>query len=236
MVILIVEDDSRHAEKLKEMLNACVTESEETLFKDPDIRIRLNAKEALYDVEDGRVRPDIVFIAVRIGSLSGVEIAGKMQESVPTVQIIFIAESGSYSPDVYEVDHIYLIEKEPCNRTVLKRALRKALDRIGEGDAFFECVVNRRRHYIPYHSILYFENIKRKITIHTDLPGELVSFYETMARLETILPDNFVRCHNSFIVNRERISSYGTTSVRIGNKEISVSRKYKDLMKRQTGE
>ena len=39
MVILIVEDDSRHAEKLKEMLNACVTESEETLFKDPDIRM-----------------------------------------------------------------------------------------------------------------------------------------------------------------------------------------------------
>ena len=236
MLILIVEDDSQYAERLKEMLEECAAESNGSLLKNPDIRIRRRAQEALYDVEDGHIRPDIIFIAVRIGGQSGVEIAGKMRDSIPTVQIIFISDTGAYSPDVYEVEHVYLIDKESSSRQLLERAFRKAMTRLEEGGSYFECIVNRRRHYIPYQSILYFENIKRKITIHTDSPGETISFYETMARLETILPENFVRCHNSFIVNLDRISSYGQASVRIGGKEISVSRKYKERMKRLAGE
>ena len=237
MMILIVDDDREYAERLERMLKECGEGAGETLYpKAPEISIRLKATEALYDIEDGRLHPDIIFIAVRIGSLNGVEIAGKMLASIPKAQIVFLADAGDYTPDVYEVEHVYLIEKGSSDQKLLKRALRKAMDRIDGGDAYFECMVNRRRHYVPYQSILYFENIKRKITIHTDQPGAPISFYETMARLETVLPKNFVRCHNSFIVNLDRITSYGMTSVRIGDKEISVSRKYRGRVKRLKGE
>ncbi len=235
MIILIVEDDRQHAEQLRGVLEVCAAGVCKALSKKLDITTCYSAKETLYDMEDGRLRPDIIFIATRIGSLSGVEIAGRMRASVPTAQIIFLADPGVYSPEVYEVDHVYLIEKDALSRTIVERALRKAVDRIEEGSAYFECEVNRRRHYIPYQNILYFENIKRKITVHTDLPGEPISFYETMTRLETILPDNFVRCHNSFIVNLDRVSTYGLASVRVDGKEISVSRKYREKLRRMVG-
>ena len=236
MVILIVEEDRRYAKHLEEMLDTCVKDLQESFTGGADVRIKCRGREALYDVEDVRIHPYIIFIDVHAGKLDGIEIAGKMKRSIPTAQIIFLTEAGKYTPDVYEVEHVYLIDKQTASREHLEKALRKAADRIDAGNTYFECIVNRRRHYVPYSSILYFENIKRKITIHTDKPGEEISFYETMARLEDKLPDHFVRCHNSFIVNLDRISSYGMTSVMIGDKEIMVSRKYKEKMRRMVGE
>lgn len=235
MDILIVEDKKRNAEELEIMLRACLAEMSGLYSGEAVIENRNKGKEVLYDIEEGSIHPDIIFIPIRLGRSSGIKIASRMKSFLPMAQIIFIAGENEYDLDVYSVEHVYTVER-PIEYEVLSKALTRAINRIGKDSEYFECVINRRRHYIPFHNILYFENVKRKVTAHTDLPGEQTCFYATMAHLEKSLPHNFVRCHNSFIVNLDRISSYGPSSVIVGGKEIVISRKYKDGFKERVGE
>ena len=45
--------------------------------------------------------------------------------------------------------------------------------------------------------------------------------------MEKYLPDGFLRIHRSFIVNRSKISTFSREYVIIGEKELPISRSYK---------
>lgn len=56
---------------------------------------------------------------------------------------------------------------------------------------------------IPYKNIYYIEAREKKIFIRT-LNNEF-GFYETIEKIQENLPENFERCHRSFIVNKDKI-------------------------------
>lgn len=50
---------------------------------------------------------------------------------------------------------------------------------------------------------------------------------EKISHIGEALPDNFLRIHRSFIVNRNKISSYSREYVQIGELELPISRTYR---------
>ena len=56
---------------------------------------------------------------------------------------------------------------------------------------------------VDFKQIYYFEAREKKIFLVT-ASGE-IPFYETMERVQEQVPDTFVRCHRSFLVNGEKI-------------------------------
>lgn len=59
---------------------------------------------------------------------------------------------------------------------------------------------NRR---VPLSQISYVEARDKKIFVCTK--SESFGFYETIEHMMELLPDNFVRCHRSFIVNMDKV-------------------------------
>lgn len=59
------------------------------------------------------------------------------------------------------------------------------------------------RMMIDYSNIAYFESREKRIVLCTD--NEEYYFYDTIDNLVRNLPDRFVRCHRSFIVNTDKI-------------------------------
>lgn len=57
--------------------------------------------------------------------------------------------------------------------------------------------------HIPYEQIYFFEAREKKIFVCTG--KEEYGFYHTIDKLEGELPEQFVRCHRGFIVNRYKI-------------------------------
>lgn len=57
--------------------------------------------------------------------------------------------------------------------------------------------------YYPYSKIVHFEAREKKIFLNT--LHEEVGFYSTLDAIITQLPDYFVKCHRSFIVNTRKI-------------------------------
>lgn len=227
MNILIVEDNTEQAKYLEQMIR-------EIRQEDFVITHYTSGPEALLDIEDGRVSADILFMDIELGNFNGIEIAGQIQKQLPAAQIIFATGYDDYYLEVYEVDHVFLLRK-PVDPTLLRKALEKAISRLESRETYFSYDLNKKTCYVPFREITYFEIIRRKIILHTD-QGETAGFYETMESLEARLPENFIRCHTSFIINLDKVTSFRAGTVQIGGQEIVISRKYRQAVKKRFAE
>jgi hypothetical protein len=103
-------------------------------------------------------------------------------------------------------------------------SLEEKQARIDRG--YFTVRSNRQTSRIRYDELLYLESLGDYIEFHLE-NGSTVSSKEKISHMESELPDDFLRIHRSFIVNRSRISSFGTDHVMLGEKELPISRSYK---------
>lgn len=86
--------------------------------------------------------------------------------------------------------------------------------------------------FIPYSQIYYFEAREKKLFVRTR--HEEYAFYNTIEALEKRLPEEFRRCHRSYIVNTQRIQRIlaAENLLDLGNQVIiPVSRSYRTAFK-----
>lgn len=85
---------------------------------------------------------------------------------------------------------------------------------------------------VPYCKIYYFEAREKKVFIR--IKSEEYGFYAVLDQLEEILPENFIRCHRSFIVNADKVLQVklSSNSLRLSEGfDVPLSRSYKPVWK-----
>lgn len=97
---------------------------------------------------------------------------------------------------------------------------------------YFTIRSNRQTAKIQFDDLLYIESLGDYIEIHLQ-DGSEVSSKEKISHMEHTLPDGFLRIHRSFIVNRDKISSFSREHVMMGEKELPLSRSYKQEVLRK---
>ncbi len=88
------------------------------------------------------------------------------------------------------------------------------------------------RRLIPYSQIYYIEARDKKIVI--GCASSEVTCYDTIAGLMEVLPDYFVRCHRSFIINRKKVVKVILSKNEIEMQNdifIPISRSYKQELR-----
>ena len=237
MQVLIVDADTRSMDRLRGMLKE-ITDTEILCFG--------RRAEALLDVEEGHLDPEVCFIDLASGesakagpsateSTDGISFAQKLKEMLPAVQIIFTSEHDTFYPQVYEAEHIWLLKK-PVDSMLLRKAWSRAMQCIDRRESrYFTYCFAKHTYQIPLKEILYFEKDRRRIIIHTtESPGEsegTVYFYGTMDELMPRLDGHFLRCHNSYVVNLSYVNVWNKTVFNIGKHKIPISRKYAKVAK-----
>jgi DNA-binding LytR/AlgR family response regulator len=81
---------------------------------------------------------------------------------------------------------------------------------------------------IPLMDILFFEANLKKVIIHTK--GREIAYYDSIENLNISLPDYFIRCHRSYIVNTSVIQSMSRVGMELnltGGVRIPFSRPYR---------
>ncbi len=162
---------------------------------------------------------DIIFLDIKMKTINGVDCAKLLRENDVNSLIVFVTSSAEYVFSGYEVKAF---------RYILKTDLVNAFDRI-----FGECLTELKKNIdkvfplkttsvvknIPLNDILYFESNKRVLIVHTK--GEDLSFYGKLDDIEDSLKnDNFIRIHQSFLVNALKIKSVSKTEVALKNGDI----------------
>jgi DNA-binding LytR/AlgR family response regulator len=64
------------------------------------------------------------------------------------------------------------------------------------------------------------------VDIHS--PDDTVMTKENISTFESILPENFIRIHRSFIVNQNFVKSFKSNELVVNDVKLPISRSYKN--------
>lgn len=163
------------------------------------IKTYCNTEALLSDAEAALL--DVLFLDIQLGNENGLEAAKKVNALLPQVQIIYTTAFLAYAVDIYETKYAYFLVK-PASDEKLKSALARAGQRLMSG--------SQGRVTLPLHGkttetfilsdILYCERRGRETAVITK---QGLAFTKLrIGEIEELLPPNqFVRPHNSFLVN-----------------------------------
>lgn len=185
-----------------------------------------NDKETFeFYLADHQNEANIYIIDIRLGEDNGIELAERLIEYQPNSQIIFVSGYDGYYMDVYDVDHVYFLRK-PVDIDHLKKALGRATKKLYDLKQRTFVVSNKQGiHNIPLNEILYFENERRRVHVHTT-NNEIV-FYGRFDDIMGKLDRRFMRCHNSYIVNISRVRELCNRKFHFGDeKTVPISKTY----------
>ena len=181
---------------------------------------------------------DIVCVDVEMDN--AVEAASRFKQTNPAAHVIIIS-GRSVSPCSYVIPAIMnsgLIMR-PLTADIIEKGLKDNISAYISrmyGSKIDRCFIldsKDGRQLVPYNIISYFESREKKIFLYT--AQNEYSFYDTLDRLEKSLPpEKFIRCHRSFIINRDKINSIVVAKnlITLDNGEmIPLSRTYKSVLR-----
>ncbi|MEG0762481.1 MAG: LytTR family DNA-binding domain-containing protein [Oscillospiraceae bacterium] len=190
-----------------------------------------NSGDELLDaLLSGLVKFDIIFMDIELPQHNGIELAAQINKNYKNIKFIFITGyNAKYSQNIFlsEINLIGYVAK-PFNEVILKANITKAVEKVQkEAMDSFNIKTSSTVRQINYEDIYYIESAKHKIIVHTDFEE-----YGTNGRLDAIqaeAPSNFLRIHQSFIVNMNKILMFNNVFVALDNKaEVPISKaKYK---------
>lgn len=147
---------------------------------------------------------DIVFLDVFLGTSDGIEISKKLREINSNTVIIFMSSKQTEVFRSFDVSPLaYLIK--PLTYEDIYNTLEKALNKLKFEKGYKITFRYGNGYYTVFtDDIIYFESTLRVINIHTKT--KCYRFYGKLSDIESTLNDkNFVRCHQSYIVNMQYI-------------------------------
>lgn len=88
---------------------------------------------------------------------------------------------------------------------------------------------DRKKVTLLPNEIVYVESCDTEVYIHTS-DGRTLRNKTGISQWESVLGERFIRVHRAFLVNSKYVSSYKGDTIKVGDEELPVSRKYqKDL-------
>lgn len=148
-----------------------------------------------------------IYIDIKIDSLNGIEIAQKIQQENPKIKIIYMTAYSQYSEAIFKTKPTYLLLK-PIKKEQIKKSLERALQEEKQNKNIKTFNIKGKIFNIEVEKIKYIESNKRVVIIYEeDLKRRI---YGKLDEIEEMLPSNFVRCHQSYIVNLEHVRELNT--------------------------
>lgn len=177
---------------------------------------------------------DIIFLDIQMDGKNGIETARELRERGEEAILIFITGIREYVFEAFDVAAFhYLVKPIAENRfaEILERAVKEAENRMAGAQRQLFCKTRNRNYTLNPRDILYVENRKRKVEIHT--AEEVIEIYAAMKELEKQLGEDFYRCHRGYLVNMAHITEYDNDGIRLSNGErVYLSReRYSEFVK-----
>lgn len=188
----------------------------------------------LHYLEESTVQ--VFFLDIEMPGMDGVELGKKIKETCSNPVIIFITGFSGYALEAFELRAFHYLLK-PLTYQKFKSLFLEFLETKASepniNQEKFLLIENKDSiHKILYKDILYFEKCLRKIKVFFN--ESVIEFYGSFKELKDKLPEDiFTQCHQGYIVNLNKISSYKNQTVYFKTFEMSipVSRSYINTVK-----
>jgi DNA-binding LytR/AlgR family response regulator len=175
---------------------------------------------------------DLLFLDIEMPGISGLSLI----KSLPNKpMVIFITAYRNYAVEGFELDVLDYLVKPVAFERFLK-AVNKALEYQGskqkEGPSFPDFLFIHTEYQltkIVFQEIAYIEGLRNYIKVHfANAAKPVLSKLSLKGIEEKLPPSKFVRVHKSFIVSVDKISSIRNDIIRIGLRDIPLSKSCRD--------
>lgn len=222
--VAICDDDQHHREEIYHII--C-----KALFFRTDLEVENfeNGIQVIEAIENKKFDFDLLLLDIHMAEMDGLRTAEYIRKNRIDVDIIFITVSKKYVYDGYTYKAFaYLIK--PFDEKRIAYELNRYLDEKEQADDYLNIPIKGVVQRIALDKVIYFESVSRKILVHTK--RETISFYAKMDELEEIVKGKqFVRCHQSYMVNRKYVSGITRNALIAEEASIPISRKYQKEIK-----
>jgi two-component system, LytTR family, response regulator len=221
MIRCVVIDDEPLARKLLT----------DFISKVPELSLEGSFSSALSSLELLRKKQvDVLFLDIQMPDITGIELL-KVLDNKPLV--IFTTAFAEHALQGYELDVAdYLLKPFDFNRflkSVNKISQRLKVDSANnvefEKIEFIFVKDGVRQVKIPVNSICYIKGSREYVTIVTH--DKKIMSLQTMKGMEEMLPGDFIRIHNSFIIPLEAVDTIFRNKLQVGKETFPIGITYK---------
>lgn len=169
---------------------------------------------------------DLLIIDIVLGKINGIDIAKEFTKQFPNLNVIFITGYGdTYYKDIYKYINPCGFLEKPIQYNILNFFIKQIQDNFNARNSKLRINYNYNSYIIPNRDIIYIQSDKRLSVIHTT--AEKFKTYKKLSDMLEELPDTFIRCHQSFIVNRDYVRNVeGNQFLLSSGNVIPISKKY----------
>lgn len=217
----ICEDDKETSEQLHSVIS-------KILFQYTDMKIQhfSDGEEVLEKIKQGNFKLDLLFLDIHMKRLDGMKTAEFIRRHKIDVDIIFLTVSKEHVFEAYRYKAFAYCLK-PISEKNLSKDLMRYIEERDKCSDYLNINIKGKEQWIPLSKVIYFESEKRKVIAH--MLTDKVSFYAKMNEVEELVGSKgFMRCHQSYMVNRNMIDSIGRTEIVVQGLRIPMSRKYRE--------
>ena len=219
---VICDDNLNIVAKLKEML--------EIIFVKNDIDAQVsfisdNAKDTIEFINNNHT--DVAILDVNLNSnMSGIDLAKQIRENNKNMYIIFSTGHLEYSLVAYTVKTFDYLPK-PITLERLEITINRLLEDIEASNKKYIHI--DKKTIINPDEINYIKKDGMKLVFCTN--SQNYETYNSFKKIKSLLPDNFIQCHKSYIANTDNIININSKNNIINfdnNLSCEIGPKYKN--------
>lgn len=227
--IAICDDEQIFREKVKEYVEQYLIERDMSYELD-----EFSSGKEFLGLGTERLRYSIVFLDINMDEIDGIMTAKKIREYSSEVYIVFVTAYIDYSLEGYKVDAArYLLKGCDNFDESIYECMDTILDKMNYTVAKKVFKFNEGEKEISLERILYIESRLHKLEFH--VMEEKMTFYSLYGTLNDLEKDmeglNFLRVHQSFLVNLKHVKQVTNYKVVLSNnEELTIPKsRYKDV-------
>lgn len=170
-------------------------------------------------------RPDIIFLDIYMGKINGIETGKLIRKKSDQVEIVYSTTSLDFLMESYELFALgYLVK--PYQPDKIAKLLDYYITKYFSYDTkVLNISFKGKTDIVNYKDIIYMESSNRIVLIHTVSKGD-IRIYKKLDELEQELSSlDFLRCHQSYIVNVRQVDYVDDTDFIMKNKSLVPIRK-----------
>lgn len=190
-----------------------------------------NALDALQVIKEENI--DLIITDIQMPDLMGTDLIKSLTEK-PLV--IFTTAYQNYAIEGFELEAVDFLLK-PFSFDRFLKSIHKAQERyeirLSKTDKpefkadYLTVKADHKIYKIRYADIKYVEGMREYVSFHIST-GRITALM-SLKSLEEKLPSNqFIRCHKSFIVNKDIVTALESNNLVLGDKSIPIGQSYKD--------
>ena len=223
--ILIYDDNAADAQTLKEYIMNIEK------YRKIQVNIITNEKEA-----ENSVSSETMFLLQDIElntSRNGINFAVLAKQQFPELKVIFVTAHNKYCSDMFAAKPCGFIQKP-----ITFEKVRRTFELINEDTIQDDSITIQSTKYsmlkLKYSDISFIEGRAKHIIFYDSQFNVISETRGKVSDLADSLPEIFFRCHQSYIVNLNYVTSMERSDFVIKhNKHVPISQKYASQAKKE---